>query len=239
MTLYIQRMSKEKLVIIDYGSGNLASAVKAFSHVIAQHGLAAEVAVSDKAEDVLAADRIVLPGQGAFGDCAKNLRASEGMVEALEDAVLNKGRPFLGICVGMQLLATRGLEFGVHAGLNWIPGQVVPIKERVSDPSLKIPHMGWNEVFPASYEGASADQDNRHFVLRSTESAASEPIHYYFVHSYMFECEYNHHILGVTHYDVDFSSIVGKDNMIGMQFHPEKSQDAGLELLKNFVQWKP
>jgi glutamine amidotransferase len=232
-------MSKEKIVIIDYGSGNLASAEKAFLHVIAQNKLSADILVSGRAEDVLSADRIVLPGQGAFGDCAKNLRASEGMVEALEEAVLKKGRPFLGICVGMQLLATRGLEFGVHAGLNWISGQVVPLKEKISDPAFKIPHMGWNEVFPASYEGASLDQDNRHFVLRSTESLGSEPIHYYFVHSYMFECEYNHHILGVTNYGVDFTSIVGKDNIIGMQFHPEKSQDAGLELLKNFVQWKP
>ncbi len=232
-------MSKETLLIIDYGSGNIASAQKAFEHIAQSEGLDMDVVVSSKADDLTRASRIVLPGQGAFGDCMDNLQKTDGMIEALEQSVLKKGTPFLGICVGMQLLATRGVEHGVHAGLNWVPGQVVPLKQKISDTDLKIPHMGWNEVFIATYEGATADQDNRHFVLRNTESSLEEPLHYYFVHSYMFECEYNHHILGMTNYGVDFPVIVGKDNIIGMQFHPEKSQKAGLMLLRNFMNWRP
>ena len=157
------------------------------------------------------------------------------MIEALEEAVLNKGTPFWGICVGMQLLATRGLEHGVHEGLNWVPGQVVPLAERVNDPSLKIPHMGWNELVIPSL-GA---QDNRHFVLRSTESCGSMFSHYYFVHSFMFECEYNHHILALADYGGLFAAVVGRDNIVGVQFHPEKSQDAGLRLVSDFIHWRP
>lgn len=239
MDAYKGRMSKEKIVIIDYGSGNLRSAAKAFEHVIIEHGLNAEVCVSGKTEDIVTADRLILPGQGAFGDCIENLLSVEGLLEAMEQRVLKDGVPFLGICVGMQLLATRGLEHGSHAGLNWIPGQVVPLSERIEDEALKIPHMGWNEVFTASYEGVSAAQDNQHFVLRSTESGEADAIHYYFVHSYMFECEYSHHILGLTHYGVDFAAVVGRDNIIGVQFHPEKSQDAGLEMIANFLRWVP
>ena len=228
-------MSKQTVLIIDYGSGNIASAQKAFEHVIANQAMDVDVIISDKAQDVLSADRIVLPGQGAFADCLHNLQNTEGMIEALEEAVLRKGRPFLGICVGMQLLATRGLEHGMHPGLNWVPGQVMPMTERLEDKSLKIPHMGWNNlVMPACGE-----QDNRHFVLRSTESSGKGPDHYYFVHSFMFECEYNHHVLALADYGRLFAAVVGRDNIVGVQFHPEKSQDAGLRLISDFLYWKP
>jgi len=228
-------MSKEKIIIIDYGSGNIASAQKAFEHVITNEALDAEVVVSGVAEDVIKADRIVLPGQGAFGDCMENLQNTEGMIEALEQRVLKDGKPFLGICVGMQLLATRGLEHGVHGGLNWVPGQVVPMRERIEDKNLKIPHMGWNELVMPS----SGEQDNRHFVLRSTKSLDQGRDHYYFVHSFMFECEYNHHVLALADYGGLFPAAVGRDNIAGVQFHPEKSQDTGLRLLSDFMHWKP
>lgn len=230
------KTSKEIITIIDYGSGNLRSAAKAFEHVIKDENLNAEVIISDKAEDILRANRIVLPGQGAFGDCKDNL-AKSGLIKPLEEAVLEKGVPFLGICVGMQLLASRGMEHGSHAGLNWIPGQVVPIKP--DDPDLKIPHMGWNEVQIAIYEGSAPEQNNTHFVLRSVESSAEAPKHYYFVHSYMFECRDNHHILGVTDYGGPVTAIVGRDNIIGVQFHPEKSAEDGLALLASFIKWEP
>ena len=229
-------MSKETIIIIDYGSGNLRSAAKAFEHVIADKGIDAEVLISGKAEDVLKADRIVLPGQGAFPDCMENLQSTDGMIEALEERVLKDGKTFLGICVGMQLLATRGLEHGMTAGLNWVPGQVVPFN---IDPSLKIPQMGWNEVIMPN----SGAQDNHHPILKtvqgSTESCEESSTHYYFVHSFMFECEYNHHVLGLTDYGGLYASIVGRDNIVGVQFHPEKSQDSGLALIGDFMEWRP
>jgi glutamine amidotransferase len=230
-------MAKETIAIIDYGSGNLRSAAKAFEHVVTEHGLGHKVVVTNRAKDIAKAGRIVLPGQGAFGDCMDNLKATDGMIDALEDAVIKNGKPFLGICVGMQLLATRGLEHGSHAGLNWIPGQVTPLTP--SDKTLKIPHMGWNELITVSYEGSTEEQNNTHFVLRSTESADGQPQHYYFVHSYMFECEYNHHILSMAEYGGPVTAIVGRDNIIGVQFHPEKSAEAGLDLIKSFIEWRP
>lgn len=231
-------MAKETIVIIDYGSGNIASAAKAFEHVIAARGLNAQVQISGKAEDVLRADRVVLPGQGAFADCKSNLENTEGMIEALEARVVQGGAPFLGICVGMQLMATRGLEHGVSAGLDWVPGQVVPLA--LEDKALKIPHMGWNEIVLPN----SGGQDNRHPILKSmvqgsTDNGQESQDHYYFVHSFMFECEYNHHVLGLCDYGGLFPAIVGRDNMVGVQFHPEKSQDAGLRLLSDFMAWKP
>jgi len=225
-------MSKETIIIIDYGSGNLRSAAKAFEHMIAHDKVDAEVLISNKADDVLKADRIVLPGQGAFPDCMENLQATNGMIEALEQRVLKDGKPFLGICVGMQLLATRGLEYGITAGLNWVPGQVVPFN---IDPALKIPQMGWNEVLMP----ISGGQDNHHPLLRSIKTSTESSEHYYFVHSFMFECEYNHHVLGLTDYGGLYASIVGRDNIVGVQFHPEKSQDAGLRLIGDFMAWKP
>ncbi len=225
-------MAQETILIIDYGSGNLRSAAKAFEHVIDAHGLDARVVVSGDADDVRGADRIVLPGQGAFRDCMDNLQGTDGMIAALEARVLHDGVPFLGICVGMQLLATRGMEHGVTAGLDWISGQVVPFN---IDPALKIPHMGWNTLIPPN-----SGQDNLHPVLRgSIESSAKSADHYYFVHSFMFECEYAHHILGLTDYGGLYPCAVGRDNIVGVQFHPEKSQDAGLALIHNFINWKP
>ena len=222
-------MSKETITIIDYGSGNLRSAAKAFERVIADEGLDAAVKVSGDPADIAQADRIVLPGQGAFGDCIHNLNSVRGMRDALDDAVLEKGTPFLGICVGMQLLATRGLEHGVHAGLNWIEGEVRPMEP--ADPTLKIPHMGWNGLhFPRS-----ATQDNKHFLLRNIESLE----HYYFVHSFVMECKDSHHILAQCDYGGAVTAAVGKDNMVGVQFHPEKSQIAGLKLISNFLHWRP
>ena len=232
-------MSKETIAIIDYGSGNLRSAAKAFEHVIANEALDVEVVISDKADVIAAADRIVLPGQGAFGDCMDNLQNTDGMIDALEQRILKDGKPFLGICVGMQLLATRGLEHGVHGGLNWIAGEVVPMKDRLSDKSLKIPHMGWNDLIMPLNDNLAGAQDNRHFVLRSTRSGEESADHYYFVHSYMFECEYNHHILALADYGGLFAAAVGRDNIAGVQFHPEKSQDAGLKLIGDFMRWKP
>lgn len=222
-------MAKEYVVIIDYGSGNLRSAAKAFERVCADAGLSFDIKVSARPEDLKKASRIVLPGQGAFGDCMAGLTSIKGMRQALEENIIAKAKPFLGICVGMQLMATRGLEHGVHAGLNWIPGEVVPL--RPSDPELKIPHMGWNELIIPS-PGA---QDNRHFVLRSADNGK----HYYFVHSFMFQCEYDHHIIGMTDYGGLIPAVVGRDNMVGVQFHPEKSQQDGLKMLSDFLHWKP
>lgn len=220
-------MAKDFVAIIDYGSGNLRSAAKSFERVSIDEKLDLEVVVTSNPEDLRKAARIVLPGQGAFADCMSGLRAIPGMIETLEEQVLKQAKPFLGICVGMQLLAEQGLEHGVHEGLGWIPGRVVPIDPK--DPALKIPHMGWNElVFPAP-----GMQDNRHFVLRS----ANTQDHYYFVHSFMFQCEYDHHILGMTEYGELIPAVVGRDNVVGVQFHPEKSQNAGLKLISDFLQW--
>ena len=216
-------MSKQTLLIIDYGSGNLRSAAKAFEHV------GAEVTVSARAEDVLKADRIVLPGQGAFGDCVNALNGVDGMRDALEEAVQQKGVPFLGICVGMQLLASRGLEHGMHEGLDWISGEVIPLEP--SDPALKIPHMGWNPL----YYPRSAAQDNQHFLLRNIEISP----HYYFVHSFVMQCKDSNHIIAQADYGGAVTAAVARDNIAGVQFHPEKSQKAGLELLRNFLHWKP
>lgn len=219
-------MKKNYIVIIDYGSGNLRSAAKAFEHVSKD----ITVKISNRPEDLLNADRIVLPGQGAFRDCMEGLSAIDGMVEALNESVIQKATPFLGICVGMQLMASRGMEHGVTAGLGWIEGDVIPITP--NDPSLKIPHMGWNEL---RYLSANESQDNRHFVLRNTDSSEN----FYFVHSFMFQCTYNHNCLAMVDYGGLIPAIVGRDNIIGMQFHPEKSHKAGLKLLSNFLDWKP
>ena len=219
-------MAKETVLIIDYGSGNLRSAAKAFEHLHKN----IDVKISNKPEDLLKADRIVLPGQGAFRDCMEHLQSIEGMVESLNEAVLKGGTPFLGICVGMQLMASRGMEHGITAGLNWIEGEVIPIEP--TDKSLKIPHMGWNELH---FLSANNQQDNRHFVLRNIDSLEN----FYFVHSFMFQCMYNHHCLALTDYGGLIPAMVGRDNMIGVQFHPEKSHEAGLKLLSNFLDWKP
>lgn len=223
-------MAKETVVIIDYGSGNLRSAAKSFERIISESGSNAHVVVSANPKDLKSASRIVLPGQGAFGDCMSGLSSIDGMIAMLNEQVIDKGKPFLGICVGMQLMATRGLEHGSHAGLNWISGEVVPM--RPNDPNLKIPHMGWNEL---AFNTATPAQDNRHVVLRSTDSLEN----FYFVHSFMFKCVYSHHVLAHVDYGGLLPAIVGRDNMIGVQFHPEKSAEPGLKLLRSFLNWKP
>jgi glutamine amidotransferase len=206
------------VAIVDYGSGNLHSAAKAFERMAG-----APVAVTADPDAVAAADRIVLPGVGAFGDCWNGLNALAGMVEALEAAVLGGGRPFLGICVGMQLMATRGLEHGSHPGLGWIPGEVVPMSP--SDPALKVPHMGWNELAVLQ----------PHPVLDTLPAGA----HMYFVHSYHYECANPDHVLATADYGGAMAAVVGRDNMIGSQFHPEKSQKAGLAFIEAFLGWRP
>ncbi|NKB55495.1 MAG: imidazole glycerol phosphate synthase subunit HisH [Alphaproteobacteria bacterium] len=206
------------VAIIDYGSGNLRSAAKAFAHV----GTAAVTVTSDP--DVVArAARIVLPGVGAFADCRHGLLALDGMMEALEEAVVRQARPFLGICVGMQLMATRGLEHGVHAGFDWIGGAVEAISP--DDPALKIPHMGWNDL--------AFCRD--HPLL---EGLGSSP-HMYFVHSYHMAANREEDVLATVDYGGAITAVVGRDNMVGTQFHPEKSQALGLRLIENFISWKP
>ena len=204
--------------LIDYGSGNLRSAEKA----LARAG-AAEIAVTDDPAVVAKAERIVLPGVGAFADCMNGVKSIPGMVEALQDAVLKRGRPFLGICVGMQLLASVGREFGDHAGLGWIDGEVVRLT--ASDATLKIPHMGWNEL----------KIERPHPLLAGIETGA----HVYFVHSYEFRAKDEADVLATTDYGGALSAMIARGNIAGTQFHPEKSQAVGLRLLKNFLDWKP
>jgi len=211
------------VALIDYGSGNLRSAEKALARAARERGFDHEIAVTSDPAVAASAERIVLPGVGAFADCMNGLKALPGMVEALRRAVLDRGVPFLGICVGMQLLATVGREFGDHAGLGWIPGEVVRLAP--SDPTLKIPHMGWNEL---SFARA-------HALFEGLEPGA----HAYFVHSYAIRPADVSHILAVTEYGGPLAAAVGRDNIVGTQFHPEKSQNAGLTILGNFLGWKP
>lgn len=210
-------------VVIDYGSGNLRSAAKALERAAREVGIDTAVTVTGEAAALDRADRIVLPGVGAFGDCAAGLRALPGMIEALERNVRSVGKPFFGICVGMQLMADRGIEHGRHDGLGWIPGEVRPLAP--DDAGLKIPHMGWNVVEPEA--GVT------HPVLSGLENGT----HAYFVHSYAMVCERSSDILATADYGGRFAAIVGRDNMIGTQFHPEKSQAAGLRLLGDFLSW--
>jgi len=211
-------------VVIDYGSGNLRSAAKALERAAREAGIDTRVTVTDAASALDRADRIVLPGVGAFGDCAAGLRALPGMIDALDRNVRERHKPFLGICVGMQLMADRGIEHGAHDGLGWIPGEVRPLEP--SDPGLKIPHMGWNVVEPRAEAKA-------HPVLAGLTGGA----HTYFVHSYAMVCSHEADVLATADYGGAFAAIVGRDNMIGTQFHPEKSQAAGLRLLGDFLTW--
>jgi glutamine amidotransferase len=212
------------VAVIDYGSGNLRSAAKALERAAAECGLDSEIVVTADPAAVARAGRIVLPGVGAFADCRRGLHALPGMVEALEAAALGAGRPFLGICVGMQLMAGVGREHGDHPGLGWIPGEVVAL--RPADRSLKVPHMGWNEL---RLEAAD------HPLLQGLGAGP----HTYFVHSYHFVAAEPRHVLATTDYGGPIAAVVGRDNLVGTQFHPEKSQAAGLRLLANFLQWSP
>ena len=220
----------QRIAIIDYGSGNLRSAAKAFDFVLREDAMAGEAFITDKAEEVTKADRIVLPGQGAFGDCIEGLKKVDGMIDVLNERVLQRGVPFFGICVGMQLMASRGLEFGEHKGLNWIAGDVR--KMEPSDSALKIPHMGWNTL--------AIKDDDTHPVLRGiTKKTDGALPDFYFVHSFMFDCKNSGHVAAWCDYGGKFAAVVAKDNMIGCQFHPEKSQRAGLDLIRGFLHWKP
>ncbi|MBF0268111.1 MAG: imidazole glycerol phosphate synthase subunit HisH [Alphaproteobacteria bacterium] len=212
------------VAIIDYGSGNLRSAAKAFERAVLEEGLAQKILVTADPEAARQAGRIVLPGVGAFADCKRGLDAVPGMVEALEERVLKAGVPFLGICVGMQLLASQGHEHGDHQGLGWIEGEVDHIAP--ADAALKIPHMGWNEL---------AFEPGAHPLLKGLSAGA----HAYFVHSYAFKAKNPAHVLATVDYGGPVNALIGRDNIAGTQFHPEKSQKAGLCLIANFLKWTP
>jgi imidazole glycerol-phosphate synthase subunit HisH len=214
------------VAVIDYGSGNLHSARKAFERAAREAGLSRDIKVTARPEEVRAAEHIVLPGVGAFADCRRGLDKVGGMVEALEEAVRKRGRPFLGICVGAQLMATRGLEHEVLAGLNWIPGDVALIKPH--DLGLKIPHMGWNTL----------DVKHEHPLLDSIRTGA-RGLHAYFVHSYQLYADELGDVVATADYGGPVTAIVARDNIAGTQFHPEKSQTLGLALIANFLRWRP
>jgi len=215
------------VAIVDYGSGNLRSAAKAFERAAREAGVDSRVEVTSDPRTVAAADRIVLPGVGAFADCRAGLYAVPGMVETLQRAVIEQGRPFLGICVGMQLMATRGVEYGVHAGLDWIAGDVVRIEPRGASGAehLKIPHMGWNELSDLQ----------AHPLLDGIEAHD----HAYFVHSFQLKAKRPETVLARTEYGGPITAVVGRANLAGTQFHPEKSQATGLRLIANFLRWTP
>ena len=220
-------MSGDTVAIIDYGSGNLHSAAKAFERAAREAGLdGTRVAVTDDPEAVRRADRVVLPGVGAFAECRRGLDAVPGMVAAMREAVRERGRPFLGICVGMQLMATRGLEHETAPGLDWIPGDVAALVP--GDPGLKVPHMGWNAL-----------------SLRApTPLLAGVPtgeggLHAYFVHSYALTPDDPDDVAATTDHGGPVTAVVARDNLAGTQFHPEKSQRLGLALIANFLGWRP
>lgn len=214
------------VAIIDYGSGNLHSAAKAFERAAREQGSDLAIKVTARPEDVADAERIVLPGVGAYADCKRGLEAVPGMIEALEEAVQARGKPFLGICVGLQLMAERGLEHGVTPGLGWIKGEVRAIAP--ADPELKIPHMGWNTL-----------RLERATPLLKGVPTGEGGLHAYFVHSYHVVPEEDSDLVASTDYGGPITALIAKDNMAGTQFHPEKSQKLGLALLANFLRWKP
>lgn len=214
------------VAIVDYGSGNLHSAAKAFERAAGEAGSAQRIVVTHDPDVVANADRVVLPGVGAFADCRRGLDAIDGMVEALEQAVRRKGRPFFGICVGMQLLAERGREYEVTEGLGWIAGEVDRITP--GDPGLKIPHMGWNTL----------NVTRRHLLLDGL-SVGPEGRHAYFVHSFQLQPADHADLVAQADYGGPVTAMVARDNIVGTQFHPEKSQKLGLALIANFLQWKP
>jgi glutamine amidotransferase len=215
-----------RLAIIDYGSGNLHSAAKAFERAARESGADVEIVVTRDPAAVAAADRIVLPGVGAFADCRSGLEAVAGMRETIEEAVRRKGRPFLGICVGAQLMAERGLEFRTTPGFGWIKGDVKAIEPR--EPSLKIPHMGWNTL----------NVVNDHPLLAGIETGP-EGLHAYFVHSFHLAATDRSAVVAEADYGGPVTAMVASGNVAGTQFHPEKSQTLGLRLIANFLSWRP
>ncbi|HEY0145048.1 MAG TPA: imidazole glycerol phosphate synthase subunit HisH [Methylovirgula sp.] len=214
------------VAIVDYGSGNLHSAHKAFERAAREAGLNVEIKVTGEPDDIRHADHIVLPGVGAFADCRRGLDAVPGMIEALDERVRKDGQPFLGICVGMQLMATRGLEYETTDGLGWICGDVAAIEP--SDASLKIPHMGWNTLVT----------EKAHPLLANIPTGP-DGLHAYFVHSFAYTNVPKDEIVASTDYGGPVVAIVGRDNIVGTQFHPEKSQKLGLALIANFLRWQP
>lgn len=214
------------VAIIDYGSGNLHSAKKAFERAAADMDGDVRIILTSSADEVSKADRIVLPGVGAFADCKAGLLACEGMMDALNESVMNKSRPFLGICVGMQLMAQRGLEHQITDGFGWIEGDVSPITPQ--DPSLKIPHMGWNTI----------ECTNDHVLLEGIPTGPTG-LHAYFVHSFHLQASDPKDIVAQAQYGGDVTAMIAKGNMAGTQFHPEKSQALGLRLIANFLGWTP
>lgn len=220
-----------KIALIDYGAGNLHSAGKALARALDEAGLAGEILLGANPDEIASADRIVLPGDGAFRDCRENLAAVDGLEDVLHEQVRVKGRPFLGICVGMQLLADIGEERGETAGLGWIPGRVValdPAAPEMAAQHLKVPHMGWNTL----------QRRGDHPVLDGL-SFGEDGLHAYFLHSYHLLPAHAADLLAIADYGGPVSAIVGRDTVIGTQFHPEKSQALGIRLLANFVKWAP
>jgi glutamine amidotransferase len=211
------------VAIVDYGSGNLRSAAKAFQRAARENEIPAEVNVTSAPDAIAAADRIVLPGVGAFADCRRGLMAIPGLETALHEAVMIRARPFLGICVGMQLMAEAGREFETVEGLGWIAGEVAAIEP--ADPALKIPHMGWNEIEPR--------------VAHPLLAGLGAGVYAYFVHSYHFRLAEPADLVATTDYGGPLAAVIGRDNLAGTQFHPEKSQEAGLRLIRNFLRWRP
>ena len=206
----------KKITIVDYGSGNVLSAQKSFIKIAKDNNIEVEVLISKKLNDVKDSTHIVLPGQGAFSTCMNGLKKTDGLIDELSEFALIKKKPFLGICVGMQMLAKKSQENGDHEGLGWIDGQI----KLLPGDNLKLPHMGWNLVIPTNSK------------YNNLISAKND---YYFVHSYYFDCAYKDNILAETKYGTNFASIVGKENIYGVQFHPEKSSSQGLNLLKEFI----
>ena len=215
-----------RVAIIDYGSGNLRSATKAFERASRESGIAAEIELTADAERVRTADRVVLPGVGAYADCRAGLDAVPGMVDALREVVEHKAHPFFGICVGMQLMSSRGLEKTVTEGLDWIEGDVRLMQP--DDPELKIPQIGWNTIH--------VKQDHPLFAGIPT---GDNGLHAYFVHSYFLDAKHQQDVIATTNYGGVVTAAVARDNMAGTQFHPEKSQKLGLALIANFLRWKP
>ena len=207
---------KKKVTIVDYGLGNIRSAEQSLKKVVNENNLDAEVVITNIAKDIYLSSHIILPGQGAFKTCMNGLKNIEGMIDALSENVLVTKKPFLGICVGMQLLATKSNENGIHYGLGWIDGEIIKIPQT----KLKLPHMGWNEVL--------ARKENTLINYKEEKT-------YYFVHSYYFECKSTKNEIASTNYGLNFTSIVSKENIYGVQFHPEKSSSQGLRLIRNFL----
>ena len=210
-----------KLVIINYGSGNLHSVHKSFESVNQSLGNPYEILVSSSANEISQSDKIVLPGVGAFGECKNALMSYDGLLTSLEDVVINKKIPFMGICVGMQLLADQSSEFEINEGLKWIPGEVVKLD---SNKKFPIPHMGWNEI---------------EFIEHPLFSDCSQKSDFYFVQSYYFKLQNKDHLLATTKYPNELTAAVIKDNIFGTQFHPEKSHSNGMKVIKNFLNWRP